>query len=354
MRFVATEFGVTLEATDLKSSVKCNALGANVLETGLALIPTETFGSMLKKSNEEDLLLEVNSSRGLLRAGRNKIRFPIMPIEEFPQIPTIEGANYVCEINANSLIKLINEGSAAASQPQDFPRYLGTCLLKLEDYYLKAVSTDGKRLAVAKVPCVENNGIEDDMLVLAQSLKEVGKTLISISDTNVKIYADAATVWFQVENIEFSLRKVDATFPQYNRILNDEVYTRLKFHAPDIIPVLDRVDIIAKTHPAHIMAMTLYNNEVRVTSRSAEHGVVTEVFYGETSENGLTVGFNADFFIAGVKALGDSEGVIEFSGEDTQMRMMREGDDSFLYMLMPARLSNVDFLTDEEMEIVNV
>ena len=161
-------------------------------------------------------------------------------------------------------------------------------------------------------------------------------------------------MWFQVENIELSLRKVDATFPQYNRILNDEVYTRLKFHAPDIIPVLDRVDIIAKMNPAHIMAMTLNNNEVRITSRSAEHGVVTEVFYGETSENGLTVGFNADFFIAGVKALGDSEGVIEFSGEDTQMRMMREGDDSFLYMLMPARLSNVDFLTDEEMEIVNV
>ena len=38
VRFEATEFGVMLEASNLRSSVKNHALGVNVLETGNALL----------------------------------------------------------------------------------------------------------------------------------------------------------------------------------------------------------------------------------------------------------------------------------------------------------------------------
>ena len=349
VRFEATEFGVMLEASNLRSSVKNHALGVNVLETGNALIPIKLFGDILKKANEDTLFLDVSSSRGMLKSGRNKMRFPVG--SEFPQLPKSEGADYICEISASSLANLINEGTVAASQPQDFPKYLGTCLVKTEDNYLLAASTDGKRLAVGKTPCQEIISIGEEMLVLASDLKEIGKTLTA--DKNVKIYSDASTIYFQLEDVEFSLRKIDASFPQYNRILNDEVYTTLKIQTSDILSALERVNIIAKTNPAHIMAMILNQNELRITARSAEHGVVKEILYGEISENSLTVGFNVDFFIDGIKALGDCEAVVEFSGEETQARIKRNGDNSFLYMLMPARLAALDSLTDEEMEDLN-
>ncbi|MBQ3585175.1 MAG: DNA polymerase III subunit beta, partial [Synergistaceae bacterium] len=49
---------VILEATDLKTSIRCNAKGANVLEPGKAVIPAAIFGAMLRKLDADDLVLE--------------------------------------------------------------------------------------------------------------------------------------------------------------------------------------------------------------------------------------------------------------------------------------------------------
>ena len=208
----ATDTEITLEATDLKTSVKCKAVGANVLEAGSAVVPAAILGSMLKKA-ADDLVLEVNSSRGVLHAGRNKMRFSVIPTEEFPKLPDSESAEEICTLLAADLARTVMEGTVAASQPQDFPRYMGTCLLKTEEGYLNVVSTDGKRLAISKVIC-ENVANEKDLLLMSSATKELGKTLAtSYEEKYVKILADDSTVWFKLDNVEFSIRKVDAAFP---------------------------------------------------------------------------------------------------------------------------------------------
>ncbi len=60
------------------------------------------------------------------------------------------------------------------------------------------------------------------------------------------------------------------------------------------------------------------------------------------------MGFNVAYFMDGLKALGNEQAVIEFSGEEGQTRMKRDGSEDFLYMLMPARLSTQDAITEEE------
>ena len=347
----AFEDDVILEATDLKTSVKCKAKGVNVLDIGSALIPVAIFTNMLKKAASENLILEVSSSRGILNAGRNKTRFSLVPVEEFPELPLSENATLVCELATLDFAKLVNEGSIAASQPMDFPRYVGSCLLKTSEGFLIAASTDGKRLAVANTPC-EKIESSEEMLLLALALREVAKVLAGYPDKNVKIFADSSIVWFQVEDVEFSVRKVDATFPQYTRILNDEVYSILEINSLDLITTLERVDIIARTNPAHIMSMVLTpdNNEVTITARSQDCGTVREILSTTVELNYLNVGFNVGYFLDGLKALGASTAVIEFSGEETQARMKRKNDDSFLYMFMPARLTASDRISEDEIK----
>ena len=345
----ASDNEITLEATDLKTAVKCKAVGANVIEAGSAVIPAAIFGSMLKKA-ADDLVLEVNSSRGVLHAGRNKMRFSVIPTEEFPQLPNSESAEEICTLVAKELADTMFQGGVAASQPQDFPRYMGTCLFKTEEGSLKVVSTDGKRLAISKITC-ENIVKDTDMLLPASATKELAKTLdTTYPNDEVKIFADDSTVWFKLENVEFSIRKIDATFPTYQRILNRELYTSLRVKKDDFIKVLERIDIIARTNPAHIMAMTLNpeNGEVRITARSPEHGTVNEVLSATIEHNYLQIGFNVAYFIDGLKSIQTDEALIEFSSEEGQARMYRGDNEDFLYMLMPARLSVQDRLTDEE------
>ena len=347
----ASEDGqVKLEATDLKTSVRCSAEGVNVIEPGFAVVPAMILGSMLKKSAAEDLMLEVNSERGFLNAGKSKTKFAVIAAEQFPNIPESSGAENICEVAGDSLGQLIAEGGSAASQPQDFPKYIGTCLLRTAEGRVKIVSTDGKRLSLSQYPC-ENISKEEDLLLPAQAFKDLGKTLVSnYADKVVKILADGSTVWFNLEGVEFSIRLIDANFPVYERILNDTVVTSLKIKSGDLISVLERIDIIAKTTPAHIMAMFLNpNGELKITARAPERGTASESLNAEIGGESLQIGFNVGYFLDGLRILGSGDVYIEFSGEEGQTRMKRSDNDDFLYMLMPARLSAQDRIAEEEM-----
>ena len=339
---------VTLEATDLNTSIKCRAKGANVIEAGKAVIPAAIFGGMIRKLDTEDFVLEVNSERGFLNAGRNKMRFAVMSAETFPNIPESSAAEVICDISAPLLAKIITEGSSAASQPQDFPKYLGTCLVRTSGGQLTAVSTDGKRLSLSKALCISSK--DDDLLLPANALKDFAKNIASLGENNtVRILADGSMAWFGLEDAEYSVRRVDSSFPKFERILNDECRTTLRINAGDLLPVLERIDIIAKTTTAHIMAMSLNpGGEMRITARAPELGTAREVLLPAIEGSYLQVGFNVSYFMDGLKALGNEQAVIEFSGEEGQTRMKREGSDDFLYMLMPARLSTQDAMTDEE------
>lgn len=338
---------ITLEATDLKTSVKCKAQGVSVKEPGNALVPVVLLGSLLRKSAADTITLDVNDERGLFIAGRSKARFNIIPVETFPKIPDSAGADQICEITSFDLSKVIAEGSIASSQPQDFPKYLGTCLLRTSESYIKSVATDGKRLSRSQTLC--NVSRDFDLLLPSPPLKDLGKMILTNGDETVRVLSDGSTAWFVLPGVEYSIRLIESTFPNYERILNNDVQMTLRVSRDLLLSVLERVDIIARTNPAHIMAMAMQSNgEVRITARSPDMGTSSEFFDAIVEGGYMQIGFNVSFFQDGLKALGAGDIVIEFSDEEGQCRMTRSESDDFLYMLMPVRLSNQDAMTAEE------
>ena len=347
--FITAKEGIVrLEATNLSTSINLLFQDVNVLTAGSAVIPAAIVGEMLKKSPSEDLILEVNSTRGLLNAGRHKTRFAVFSDVEFPVMQRSDTSNAVCELPVSAFIAIINEGSSASSQPQEFPKYLGTCLLRTSDNMLKCVATDGKRLSLSQAQCeVLRN---EDFLLRTSSLKELCRTISSYtSEDSIKMMSSDSMVWFRSGNIEVAIRRIEAPFPKFERIINNDTSTTLKISAGDLLKSLERVDIIAKTTPAHIMAMSLNpNGELKITARVPELGVTTEVLQSDIEGECLNVGFNVGYFIDGLKAIGSGQVVIEFSGQEGQTRIKHEDNGDFLYMLMPARLTEQDLITAEE------
>ena len=187
----ATEDGqITLKATDLKTSVKCKAEGVNVLEKGEAVIPIGIFGSMIRKVNTDELTVDCNSERGFLKAGKNKMKFAVIPAEQFPNIPDISASEKICTMRAEMLGQLIAEGGSASSLPQEFPKYVGACLLRTKEGNVKIVATDGKRLSLSQRAC-ETIEIDRDLMLPAIAFKELGKCMTSYKDKEVQInFAD--------------------------------------------------------------------------------------------------------------------------------------------------------------------
>ena len=379
IRITAENGTVTLEATDLKSSVKCRAKGAEIIEPGVAVLNASIVGNMIRKCTAKTITLDVPSDRGTLTSDGSKYRFTVIPANTFPNIPASSGAEEICSLMAYDLGTLINEGSCAASAPSDFPKYMGTCLLRTKEGYLYAVSTDGKRLACSKMLCGYISK-DDDLLLPASALRELAK--VFTGKENVKVLADGSTVWFALEGreddtedggsdaseskagldgSEFSVRRVEASFPKYERILSNEYMTRMRISKSALMSALDRIAIIAKNNPAQIMAMTITPQEdgnpegniwpvgkLRMTARAQELGIASELLEAEVQGDNMQIGFNVSFFQDGLKAVGSDSVIIEFSGEEEQTRLFRDEGEDFLYMLMPIRLTPQDIVSDDD------
>ncbi|MBR1671608.1 MAG: DNA polymerase III subunit beta [Fretibacterium sp.] len=337
-----------LEATDFKTAVRCAAQGIRMITPGSAVLPVRLLGEFLKKIPTGTAILEVDGERGVLTAGRNRTRFTTAPVSEFPKIPRSEGASELCSIITADLARVITEGSIASSIPADFPKYLGTCLFKVKGDLLKVVSTDGKRLSLSQCPC--EAGTDEELLLPVPALKELSRLLAGgDQEARVQVLYDGSMAWFQLDGVEFSIRRVESSFPNYEKILTSDVLTTLRIPREELLPALERVDIIAHNTVSHLVVMQLSpGGDLKMTARAPDLGTALEVLDASIDGNPLQVGFNVGYLQDGLRALGSGEVLIEFNGEEGQTRIVQEGAGNFLYMLMPARLSPQDLLDDED------
>ena len=337
-----------LEATDFKTALRCTASGVRPITPGQAVLPVRLLGEFLKKIPKGSAILEVDGEKGILTAGRNRTRFTTAPVSEFPKIPRSEGATALCTLIAADLDRVITEGSIASSAPADFPKYLGTCLFKVKDGLLKVVSTDGKRLSLSQCPCETET--DEELLLPVPALKELSRLLtVGDQEARVQVLNDGATAWFRLDGgVEFSIRRVESSFPNYEKILTSDVLTTLRIPREELLPALERVDIIAHNTVTHLVVMQLSpGGDLRMTTRAPDLGTAIEVLDAAIDGNPLRVGFNVGYLQDGLRALGNGEVLIEFNGEEGQTRIVQEGAGNFLYMLMPARLSPPDVIEEE-------
>ena len=212
------------------------------------------------------------------------------------------------------------------------------------------MSTDGKRLSLSQCPC--ETEADEELLLPIPALKELSRLLSGGDrDKRVEVLYDGSTAWFRIDGVEFSIRRVESSFPNYEKILTSDVLTTLRIQREEFLSALERIDIIARNTVAHLVVMQLSpGGDLKMTTRAPDFGMALEVLDANIDGNPLRVGFNVGYLQDGLRALGTGEVLVEFNGEEGQTRIVQDGADNFLYMLMPARLSPQDILEDDNEE----
>ncbi len=341
---------LTLEATDLKTSIKCIASGVQIEEGGEAILPVKVVGELFKKAPTDTFTVSVKEGKGIIFAGRNTYRFSTYPVEEFPHLPSSENAKFFCTVKAETLAQILSEGTVASTLGEEFPKYLGAALFELKGNDIRIVSTDGRRLSLSKVLLDEYGDTEKILLPLA-GLKELLRQLSSLEgDKPVQILHDDALAYFQMGDIEFSIRKIESSFPNYEKILNPQSTTTLTIERSALTEALERVDVVVRDHTRMVIFKLSPNGDLRMMGRAPEIGEAEEILDAQIDGEPLLIAFNVAYLLDGLKALHGENVFITFNGPEGQMSMLRPGRDDFLYMLMPIKLSESDFIHERDEE----
>ncbi|MGI6783194.1 MAG: DNA polymerase III subunit beta [Aminivibrio sp.] len=339
---------VRLEATDLKTSVKCISAGALAEEEGEAVLPVKTVGELIKKAPSNIFTLSVKEGKGLIISGRNRYRFTTYPAKEFPTLPMSENASFFCSTSVSELLKAVTEGTVASTAGEEFPKYLGACFFQLAGGELRIVSTDGLRLSLSRFLPAET-GEDREFLLPVTGIRELQRLLSSLpDDTPVRIAAESTLVFFQMGSIEFSVRRVEAQFPAYEKFLEGNKTTSLEADRTELNAALERIEIIVRDFNKAVVMDLSPGGDLSLSGRAPETGEADEVMGAVIDGEPLKTAFRTSFLIDGLKSLHSDRALLNFNGAGAHMIMQRPGDDNFIYLVMPMKLSEPESSFSED------
>ncbi|MBF0094279.1 MAG: DNA polymerase III subunit beta [Alphaproteobacteria bacterium] len=340
VRLEATAEGLGLNATDMDVDV-IETVAAEVMEPGRTTAPAHTLYDIVRKLPEGaqvQLGLADDGAQLELRSGRSKFSLACLPVEDFP---VMSGGNlsHTFLLSAADLRGLIDRTRFAIST-EETRYYLNGIYLHAAQSegmgVLRAVATDGHRLARVEVPLPEGAAGMPGVIVPRKTVNELRK-LIDEVGADVTVSLSESKVRFVFEDVAFTSKLIDGVFPDYERVIpahNDKV---MEVNAALFAQAVDRVSAIS-SEKSRAIKVAVDKGGVVLSASSPESGSATEEIEASYDSSPIEIGFNSRYLL---DIMGQIEGdAVRFVMADSQSpTVVREvADASAVYVLMPMRV----------------
>src|SRR5579859_4003868 len=204
LSITGTDLEVELVATTTVSLQQ----GGDITVPGRKLL--DIFRALPEKAN---VALSTEGERMTVKAGRSRFTLATLPSAEFPLVEEIN-AQQTLTIAQGEFRRLIDKTHFSMAQ-QDVRYYLNGLLLETEGSALRAVATDGHRLALCEMALEGKAKTNQQVIVPRKGVLELQRILGGNSTIDLAIGTN--NVRAQIDTIRFTSKLIDGRFPEYGR-----------------------------------------------------------------------------------------------------------------------------------------
>jgi DNA polymerase-3 subunit beta len=330
--------GLRLMATDLDLQV-VETIPAAIDLNGATTVSAHTLFDIVRKLPEgSQVELAMAGEKLGVTAGRSKFSLPTLKRDDFPVIAETELPT-AFTVDAETLRDIIDSTRFAIST-EETRYYLNGIFMHALDGAapkLRAVATDGHRLARIELDLPDGAKGMPDVIVPRKCVGEVRKLLDEI-DGEVEVSLSSSKIRFKLGTATLTSKLIDGTFPDYNRVIpaaNDKL---LKIDARSLSEGVDRVAAIATTEKTRAVKLSLGRDKVTLSVTSPENGTASEDVPADYAALEFEVGFNYRYLLDILGQIGSDQVDIHMA-DAAAPTLIRENDSSkALYVLMPMRV----------------
>lgn len=335
---------VTLSASDLETSAK-SSFNADVKEPGRVLVPGRLLSEISKNLPNKPVSFALEGSRVLVTAGSAKFTLPTLPINEYPNLPTMPETSGT--IPSDLFATAVNQVAVAAGRDDSLPTLTGIHVDINRDSITLA-ATDRYRLAVREVNWTPNDPeMTTSALLRARTLADAARTISNTKNVTVA-FAPTTTserlVGFASEAKTMTSRQLDGTFPPYRHLLPSEGIATAVIEVTKLLDSVRRVALVTdKTVP---LRLKFDNGTLQLEAGTGDDAQATEELEISYEGEAIDIAFNPTFLTDGLNALGTTYVNIAFTGSNKpamltgKNKIDGEVDSSYRYLLMPMRYAS--------------
>ena len=326
--------GLAMTATDLEVEMRV-VTALDSPQGGRTTLPARKFMDICRALPEgAQLDIAVEKERAVIKSAKSRFVLSTLPAAEFPNIDEMRP---VLEFSIpQSGLKRLIERTQFAMANQDVRYYLNGLLLEVGSEELRAVATDGHRLAYCSAQNSLNIEENHSVIIPRKGISELHRLLLD-SDENVRVQIGTNHIRVMTEELKFTSKLIDGRFPDYQRVIPQN---------PDKLVIADRDTLRQAVQRTSILTNEKYRSirlqleaqTLKVLAHNPEQEEAEEEINVDYAGPGLEIGFNSTYILDALAAVTSEEIELRLSDPNSCCLIQAVGDSQCKYVVMPMRL----------------
>jgi len=277
--------------------------------------------------------VSVSGDRLTLKAGRSRFTLSTLQAGDFPTVDEIAGEQTL-EISQTELRWLIEKTQFSMAQ-QDVRYYLNGLLLETEGKQLRAVATDGHRLALAEVE-LESKAARDGQVILPRKgVLELNRLLDG--DGKLALMLGSNHIRVDLDSVRLTSKLIDGRFPDYERVIPSKATNVIKADRELLRQALQRTGILSNEKYRGVR-LELSAGTATISANNPDQEEATETVELDYQGERMEIGFNVNYLLDALAAVGGEEVELHVTDGNSSCLIVAPGSDRVKYVVMPMRL----------------
>jgi len=280
-----------------------------------------------------EVSISVSGEKLNVKSGRSRFSLMTLPAAEFPRVGDIN-AGQSLSISQSTLAKLLDKTHFSMAQ-QDVRYYLNGLLLETGKKWLRAVATDGHRLALCEVELDEQKIPEQQVIVPRKGVLELQRLIGGEGELQIELGSNHIRI--QLEDIRYTSKLIDGRFPEYERVIPQDTDNQLTADREAFRGALQRTAILSNEKYRGIR-LIIKKGGLLLQAHNPEQEEAEEEVEISYSGDDIEIGFNVNYLLDAFAAIESDEIVLAVVDGNSSCLLRDPGNDDCKYVVMPMRL----------------
>jgi len=330
----AGQNGITFTATDLE--VELQALSSVAVDApGETTVPARKFIDICRALPESaEINFSLEDDRVVVKSGKSRFTLSTLPASDFPSVDAIKNVNKF-ELSQSSLRRLIERTHFAMAQ-QDVRYYLNGLMLQLTSDRLRAVATDGHRLALSDETVTIDISDDQQVIVPRKGVQELLR-LLETNDDSAEIQVGSNHIKVAIPGLSFTSKLIDGRFPDYERVIPSGCDKIVIADREILKQALTRTSILSNEKYRGVR-LNLLPNTLQILAHNPEQEQAEDEIEVNYQGDELEIGFNVSYMIDALNVINHDTVKLSLADSNSSCLIEAEEGDSSRYVVMPMRL----------------
>jgi DNA polymerase-3 subunit beta len=275
----------------------------------------------------------VTGEKATVRSGRSRFTLATLPAGEFPIVEDIKAQEQI--VLTQAAMHRLLEKTHFSMAHQDVRYYLNGLLLEIGKGHLRAVATDGHRLALCDVDAEGTATVGHQVIVPRKGVLELQRLLGNDGDLNLAIGSNHIRA--EVGDIRFTTKLIDGRFPDYQRVIPKLGENNITADREELRQALYRAAILSNEKYRGIR-MELSGGGLRIQAHNPEQEEAEEEVEVGYEGDSMEIGFNVNYLLDALGALDGGTASFQVNDPSSSCLMWDDETPGCRYVVMPMRL----------------